>query len=753
MARGALHLIGRPRTRVFLRHDEFDRFVTALVYVSREAYSTDLRRQIADVLEKALAGEVVDFAPQFDTTALVRVVFHVRVQPGHVHPDPGELEAAISEFARTWEDSFREALGEADLEADAAKGAPAFRTAFNAAYREAFSATEAIEDVRALARLNADETVCVRAFQQTRDGPNVLRAKIYVRDGAIPLSDCVPIFENMGLFVNFETGYPVRPSQKLAKDAPETYWIHHVKMKYPKGVDPAEFGEIADRFENAFVAVWTGLVENDGYNQLVLSAGATWREAALLRGMAAYRHQTGRDPGRSTQIEALRRHPKLVRLVLDLFAARFDTSLDHEMEERTKRCEALRSDIETGLVDVPALDDDRVIRRLADLTMALLRTNYYQRTPNGDYREAISFKIASQDVEELPAPKPFREIFVASPAVEGVHCRFGRVARGGLRWSDRRDDFRTEVLGLVKAQQVKNAVIVPVGSKGGFYPKQLPLSASRDDIRLAAIEAYKTFISSLLDLTDNLVDGAVVPPADTIVWDDEDPYLVVAADKGTATFSDIANEISEAHGFWLGDAFASGGSAGYDHKAMGITARGGWEAVKRHFREMGKDIQTEPFTVVGVGDMSGDVFGNGMLLSKQIRLQAAFNHLHIFIDPDPSDPERLWEERKRIFDLPRSSWADYDTSLISEGGGVFERTLKAIPLTDPIREMTGLSSSSATPNDLIHALLKMDAELLWFGGIGTYVKVESETHSEVGDRANDGLRVDGRDLAVKVIGE
>ena len=749
---GALGLIGRPRTRVFLRFDEFDRFVTALVYVTREAYDTRLRLQIARVLETALTGEVTDFEPRFDTTSLVRVVFHVRVSPGHPRPDVEELEAAIAELSRTWDEGFREALANQEMDESVAKGAGAFRGAFNAAYREAFSAEEALTDVGELAKLNAQRKIGVRAFRLDSDPDEVLRAKVYVRDGAIPLSRCVPVFENMGLFVNFETGYPVTPTHKPVEDAPDTYWIHHLKMKRPASGD-APFEGLASRFEDAFVAVWTGQAESDGYNQLVISAGATWREAALLRALAAFRHQTGRDPGRATQIKALRQHPDLTRLLLDLFAARFEPSSGNGLAQRKSRCDDLRADIETGLMDVSALDDDRVIRRIADLIMALMRTNFYQTGPDGSIRDAISFKIASQDIEELPAPKPYREIFVAGPLVEGVHCRFGPVARGGLRWSDRRDDFRTEVLGLVKAQQVKNAVIVPVGSKGGFYPKQLPLGGSREEVREAGIEAYRVFISSLLDLTDNLVDGEVRPPEETVNWDGDDPYLVVAADKGTATFSDIANEISESHGFWLGDAFASGGSAGYDHKAMGITAKGAWEAVKRHFREMGKDIQTTPFTVIGVGDMSGDVFGNGMLLSKQIRLQAAFNHMHIFIDPDPVDPERLWEERKRVFDLPRSSWEDYDTELISEGGGVFDRSAKAITLNDPIREMTGLTGEKVTPTELIHAILKMDAELLWFGGIGTYVKAASETHSEAGDRANDALRIDGRDLNVKVVGE
>ena len=752
MLRGALHLIGRPRTRVFLRRDEFNRFVTAIVYVSREAYDTSLRQQITSLLETALGGTVTDFEPRFDSTALARVTYHVRLEGAPTLPDVAALEAKITEMSRTWDEAYRAALKDVELDAKTAAGAPIFRGAFNAAYREAFSAEEALLDVRELAELSAAAPVRMRAFQNEGDDEETLQAKIYVRDGAIPLSNCVPVFEHMGLFVASETGFPVRPSLRMAPDAPETYWIHHVQMRMPNA-PPVAMDLLTDRFEQAFVATWMGEAENDGFNKLVFAVGATWREAALLRGLAAFRQQTGRDPARATQIRALRKHPDLTRKLLELFRARFDPHYEDQMDDRRARCRVLRSEIEAGLGQVAALDDDRVIRRIADLIMAIVRTNFCQTLADGTPKRAISFKIASQQLEELPAPKPYREIFVAGPSVEGVHCRFGPVARGGLRWSDRRDDFRTEVLGLVKAQQVKNAVIVPVGSKGGFYPKHLPLNGTRDEIREAGIAAYRTFITSLLDLTDNLVDGKVVPPDDMVIWDEDDPYLVVAADKGTATFSDIANEISVSHGFWLGDAFASGGSAGYDHKAMGITARGGWEAVKRHFREMGKNIQTEPFTVVGVGDMAGDVFGNGMLLSKQIRLQAAFNHMHIFIDPDPADPERLWEERKRVFDLPRSTWESYDASLISEGGGIFSRDAKSIPLNDQIRAMTGLAGDHVTPNDLIRALLLMDAELLWFGGIGTYVKCSNESNADVGDRANDGLRVDGRELNVKVVGE
>ncbi|MEM6947427.1 MAG: NAD-glutamate dehydrogenase domain-containing protein, partial [Pseudomonadota bacterium] len=584
MVQGALGLIGRPRARVFLRFDEFDRFATALVYVPREAYDTRLRMALSEALENALQGKVSDFEPRFDTSALVRVVFHVQIKPGQPRPDQAALERTVADLARTWDDAFSEALTQAEMDGLAAAEAGAFRNAFNAAYREAFPAEEALRDIREMAALSASETVRVRAYKEAEDDANVLRAKIYVRDGSIALSRCVPVFENMGLFVNFETGFPVHPSQKLAPDGPETYWVHDLKMRRPSG-DETPMEEVSARFEQAFVAVWTGRTENDGYNQLVVTAGADWRDAALLRGLCAFRHQTGRDPGRATQIEALRRHPKLTGKLLDLFDARFNPELGTNLEARGARCVEIRAEIEAGLASVSALDDDRVIRRLADLILALVRTNFFQCAPSGEVREAISFKIASGEVEVLPEPKPYREIFVAGPAVEGVHCRFGAVARGGIRWSDRRDDFRTEVLGLVKAQQVKNAVIVPVGSKGGFYPKLKPAEDTREAVRQAAIGAYRIFIGSLLDLTDTLVDGEIRPPEDTVIWDGEDPYLVVAADKGTASFSDIANEISEAHGFWLGDAFASGGSAGYDHKAMGITARGGWEAVKRHFRE------------------------------------------------------------------------------------------------------------------------------------------------------------------------
>ena len=746
---GVLDLVARPRVRVFSRPDRFNRFVSTVVFVPREAYDTDLRRHISEAIEDAWGGRMTTFQPSFDGATMVRVLFQTALPMAGPRPDPSALEARIAELSRRWNDRFQDALQDSALTAETRALASLFTGSFSAGYREAFSPGEAMTDVSMLAGLHAAHPICLRAYRKDTDDARRIRAKIYSRNGAIALSDCVPILERMGLFVSFETGYPVSPSQKPVADAPDEYWVHSLSMRRADGGE-IDLSEIGEAFEDAFVAVWSGRAENDGFNALVFNAGLTWRQAALSRALCAYRHQSGLDPARTTQIAALNSNAALTQHLMALFDARF--SPEHDNDRKTT-CVELRANIEDALKSVPSLDHDRIVRRLADLIMSIQRTNFYQHTRSGTPLPFISFKIASRELDDLPDPKPYREIFVDSPQVEGVHCRFGPVARGGLRWSDRRDDFRTEILGLVKAQQVKNAVIVPVGSKGGFYPKQLPLGGSREAVRAAGVDAYKTFITSLLDLTDNLIDGAVQHPQRTVIHDGDDPYLVVAADKGTATFSDIANEISMAHGFWLGDAFASGGSAGYDHKKMGITARGAWEAVKRHFRERGKDIQSELFTVIGCGDMSGDVFGNGMLLSKQIRLQAAFNHLHIFIDPNPQDPERLWDERKRMFDLPRSSWTDYDQSLISPGGGIFERSAKAINLSPEIQTFTGLSQDTVTPDELIHALLKADCELLWFGGIGTYVKAANETQADAGDRANDSIRINGKDLKANVIGE
>lgn len=749
---GALHLIGRPRVRLFVRPDRFNRFVSAIVFVPREAYDTRLRERITHALEDAYEGRLVRFEPSFDGASLVRVLFEIALPTHGPSPDVQALEQNLTEISRTWDDRFRQALREGLQDTDAQTGSAGFVGAFNMAYREAFVPEEAMADVASIAELSAARPVKLRAYRNDDDDPAIIRAKIYTRNGSIALSDCVPVFERMGLFVNFETGYPVTPKMKPTDDAPDTYWVHALQMRLGNG-RVADLAEVSAAFEEAFVAIWGHMAENDGFNALVFNAGLTWREAALCRTLCAYRHQSGLDPARSMQIEALNAHPALTRKLVDLFACRFDPGQYKNMTKRAEAASEQSREIIEDLKTVNTLDHDRVIRRLTDLICAIQRTNFYQTGTDGSPRPYIAIKIASRELGDLPAPKPFREIFMSSPLVEGVHCRFGAVARGGLRWSDRREDYRTEVLGLVKAQQVKNAVIVPVGSKGGFFPKQLPLGGSREAIREGGIEAYRCFITSLLDLTDNLIDGGVQHPEDTVIWDGEDPYLVVAADKGTATFSDIANEISQGQGFWLGDAFASGGSVGYDHKKMGITARGAWEAVKRHFREIGTDIQTEPFTVVGCGDMSGDVFGNGMLLSKQIRLQAAFNHMHIFVDPDPKDTERLRDERKRMFDLPRSSWMDYNQKLISKGGGIFDRSAKAIDLSPEIKALTGLKADAVTPDELINALLQAPCDLLWFGGIGTYIKASDESHAEVGDKGNDGLRINGKQVGAKVIGE
>ena len=747
MVSGVMHLLDRPRTRVFFRLDPFGRFLSVFVYVSREAYDSDLRQRVVALLEREYDGTLLRFDPRFDVSSLVRVHIQLAVAPEGGRPDPVEIERQIVDLATGWDDLFQQTVQAADISDDARDGASLFQDGFNVAYRELFSPAEAMLDVAEIAELSSSQSVRMRTYKQADDKEDYVRAKVYSRGTALALSESVPVLENMGLFVAFEMAYPVRPTERPRADAPDVYWVHDFMMRSQTG-DPVDLVANGKVFEDAFAAVWTGQVENDGFNKLIFAAGIDWREADLLRGLSAYRRQSGLDPIRESQIRAFVSYPAITRNLVQLFQGLFDPDLDETIEARLATGTDRLSAIHAQLGDVPSLEDDRVLRRTADLIMAIQRTNFYQT----DARP-LAFKVASEALEDLPKPVPFREIFVTGPTMDGVHLRFGSVARGGLRWSDRPDDFRTEVLGLVKAQQVKNAVIVPVGSKGGFFPKTLPIGGSREEVREAGIAAYKTFISGMLQITDTLVDGEVRHPERTIARDGADPYLVVAADKGTATFSDIANEISESQGFWLGDAFASGGSAGYDHKAMGITARGAWEAVKRHFLEAGKDIQTEPFDVIGVGDMSGDVFGNGMLLSKQIRLLAAFNHMHIFIDPNPGDPAKLWAERERLFGLPRSGWADYNTKLISKGGGVFERSAKSIELSDEIKALTGLTGTSATPDELIHALLKAQAELLWFGGIGTYVRGTLETDRDVGDRTNDAIRITADQLRVSVVGE
>uniref|UniRef100_B0T423 NAD-glutamate dehydrogenase n=1 Tax=Caulobacter sp. (strain K31) TaxID=366602 RepID=B0T423_CAUSK len=753
MAMGVLHLYDRPRVRLFARKDPFDRFVSVLMFVPRERYDSGVRERAGKILADAYLGRVSAYYPSFSDAPLARVHYVLGVTPGkHGDPDMSVLEAAVAETARTWEDRFEAAVRDGGAPGRVVETLARYQTAFPPGYRDQYDAAEALADIAAMDDLGVDEAVRVRAFRRPDDDKLTFRFKLYRPGAAAPLADVLPILEHMGLKALIEDGFKLTPAANVSEGSHGKVWVHEFMLRDERG-EHLSFDDVKAAFEAAFVAIWTGRAESDGFNRLVLELGVGWREAALVRALARYRQQTGLDPSQGVQEQALSDNPGVTRLILDLFRIKFDPAVRADLAAREQQAKAVEANIVEALQAVESLDADRVLRRIAALVGAIQRTNFFQTGSDGEPKPYISYKIASRELEDLPAPKPYREIYVSAPHVEGVHLRFGPVARGGLRWSDRRDDFRTEVLGLVKAQQVKNAVIVPVGSKGGFFPKNLPRGGTPDAIRTEAIRAYKTFLSGLLDITDNIdADNRVVPPSGVIVHDGEDPYLVVAADKGTATFSDIANGVAEDYGFWLGDAFASGGSVGYDHKVMGITARGAWEAVKRHFRELGKDIQTQPFTVVGVGDMSGDVFGNGMLLSRQTRLLAAFDHRHIFLDPDP-DPATSWAERDRMFKLPRSSWDDYDKSLISKGGGVFARSLKTITLTPEIQALFEIKSATVTPAELLSAILKSKAELLYLGGIGTYVKAKGESQAEAGDKANDAIRVNGADLRVKVVGE
>ena len=751
IALGVVHLYDRPRLRLFERRDPFDRFASVLLYVPRERYDSSFERRAGAILAQAWGGRVSASYPSFSDSPLARVHYIVGFRPGdHPEPDMAALEDEVALAARTWDDSFNDALRHSGMPSDRAMDLlRRYGAAFPPGYRDLYDADAALADIEVIEADSAD-AIKVRAYRTEADSKLQFRFKLYREGEAAPLSDVMPILENMGLKGLIEEGLSVEYERSDGSRA--TVWLHDFVLEDERG-EHLVFAEVKAAFETAFLAVWSGRTENDAFNRLVLELGVSWREAALVRALARHRQQSGLDPSQAVQTAALSEFPGVARLLLDLFRTKFDPAVKADVTPRAAQAEAVFAKIVDALQHVESLDADRVLRRLALLVRATVRTNYYQLDAEGQPKTYISFKLASRELDDLPEPKPFREIFVWAPHVEGVHLRFGPVARGGLRWSDRREDFRTEVLGLAKAQQVKNAVIVPVGAKGGFYPKQLPRGGAPDAIRAEGVRAYKTFLAGLLDITDNLdAAGQVVRPPGVVVHDDDDPYLVVAADKGTASFSDIANGVAEDYGFWLGDAFASGGSVGYDHKAMAITARGAWEAVKRHFRELGKDIQSEPFTVVGVGDMSGDVFGNGMLLSQQTRLVAAFDHRHLFFDPDP-DPAVSWAERKRLFDLPRSSWADYDAKLISAGGGVFPRTAKTVALTPQIKAMLGLKDDIVAPAELVKAVLRAPCELLYLGGIGTYVKAPSESDAEVGDKANDLVRVNGAELRCTVVGE
>ncbi|MCC6917645.1 MAG: NAD-glutamate dehydrogenase [Alphaproteobacteria bacterium] len=750
-ALGIMHVLERPRVKTFLRADRFDRFVSALTYMPRDRYSGAVRMKIGDILAKAFGGEVTLSAPLFDETAVARVHTIVQRLEGEPRsPDIAQLEEDIEAATVTWADALKVALGVTKLERTADLF-PRYAEAFSAAYRDQVSPADAIADIERLEALRADGLQDGEASFHAYRAPDQPQSEFSLRllraGGPAELSSVLPILENMGLTVVEERNYKIAPRDF---ELPVTIHDFVMRLKQPQSL---ELSKVGPKFEAAVAAAWHGATENDGFNALTLAAGLDHKAVTVLRAIAKFLRQAGIPFSQPYMEEALLRNADLAGLIVDLFHVRFDPAGVRSADQRNEEADALRARIETALADVKSLDEDRIIRRFRNVVDATLRTNAWQKSEDGSDRPVLALKLESGKLDDLPAPVPWVEIFVYSPRVEGVHLRFGRVARGGLRWSDRREDFRTEILGLVKAQQVKNAVIVPVGSKGGFYPKMLPKDAARDAVQAEGVAAYTLFINALLDLTDTIAaDGSIVPPAGVVRADGDDPYLVVAADKGTATFSDTANGIAQARGFWLDDAFASGGSVGYDHKKMGITARGAWEAVKRHFRELGTDIQMTPFTVIGVGDMSGDVFGNGMLLSQAIRLVAAFDHRDIFIDPDP-DPASSWEERNRLFNLPRSSWPDYNTGRISKGGGVFSRALKSIPLTAEMKQISGLAKDAVTPAELMHALLKAPTDLLWFGGIGTYIKSSAQSHLQAGDRANDAIRIDGREVRARVIGE
>jgi glutamate dehydrogenase len=744
-----MQLNEHPRVRVLSRIDRFDRFVSVLVFVPRERFSTEVRVKIGDYLAKVYAGRVSAFYPAFPEGSLARVHFIIGRYEGETpNPTQAQLEAAVSQIIKTWDDHLVGAIAETSSAAIEIQTLQRrYAHAFDAAYQDSYDTHTATRDIAILERLGGDETIAFVFFPMgdRADGGLSIGLKVYHLGEPIALSDRVPVLENMGFHVINERSYCIEPED----GAP--VWLHDMALTTDeKPVN--DIDALSPLLEKCFAQVWAGAAENDGYNGLVLRAGLNWREIAVLRAYSRYLRQIRVPFSQGYMWATLNRHSALARELVRLFKIRFDPDLELDREAREAEVATIVASVEEALQAVDSLDEDRIVRRFVNLIRATLRTNVFQRDPHGVFKDTIAFKICSRSVEELPEPRPFREISVYSPRLEGIHMRFGKVARGGLRWSDRPQDFRTEVLGLVKAQQVKNAVIVPVGAKGGFVPKLLPQSGNREEVFAEGVASYKMFISSLLDITDNLEGEAVVPPRRVVRHDDDDPYLVVAADKGTATFSDTANGISEARGFWLGDAFASGGSAGYDHKKMGITARGGWEAVKRHFREMDHDIQTTPFTVVGVGDMSGDVFGNGMLLSDQIRLLAAFDHRDIFIDPDP-DPATSFEERKRLFEMGRSSWQDYDKALIAEGGGVFSRREKSIPLSRQMQALLGIEAGTATPNQIMRAILMAKADLMWFGGIGTYIRASTESDEDAGDRANDAIRITAKQLGVKVIGE
>ena len=742
---GIVTLATRPRVRLFVRKDKFERFISCIIFLPKESLSTQLREEMQDILCNAFNGGVATHYTQITDSHLARLHVIIKTEPGCIPEyDIHEIEQLLAKAASSWMDELRDMLVERKGEMEGEQLLHNYTNAFTAGYSNRFNAEMAYRDIEEVEEVIAANHIAFDLFKLSTDENHILQLKIYSPDEQLHLSDIMPMLENMG--IKAVDGQTLRATPRSTH---RTIWLHHFRFTVNGNLDRSQVDEVKEGFETALEKLWSGDIQDDGFNKLILSAGLKWREVVLIRAYSKYLRQIGFTYSQDYIEDALAKHPILVNALVELFKIRFDPEYTGS---RDAGAIALRSNINHLLSKVENIAEDKVIRRFVELNLATLRTNYYQHDSNGQLKSYISFKFDSSAVPELPLPHPYAEIFVYSPRVEGIHLRGGKVARGGLRWSDRFEDFRTEVLGLMKAQMTKNAVIVPVGSKGGFVVKFPPKEGGREAFMQEGIACYKTFLRGLLDITDNIVEDVIVPPSKVIRYDDDDPYLVVAADKGTATFSDIANGISADYNFWLGDAFASGGSVGYDHKKMGITARGAWVSVQRHFREMGIDTQSEDFTAIGIGDMAGDVFGNGMLLSEHIRLVGAFNHMHIFLDPNPESAPS-YKERKRLFETPGTTWTDYDSKLISKGGNIFERSAKSIKLTPEIKQLLDVDDDELSPDSLIQAMLLASVDLLWNGGIGTYVKAASESHDMVGDRANDVLRVDGKDLRCKVVGE
>ncbi len=739
-----INLSGRPRIRALARADEFDRFISVLVFIPKDHYDTAIRQRVGNYLAQVYEGRVSAAYPSYPEGPLARTHYIIGRNEGKTpHVGRDALERGIAEIVRTWSDGLRLSLETRESGAVARARYARYGEAFSAAYREAFSPAQATDDIEILQRLTDQNPWAVDRYRRNSPPPTRANLRLFSRGAALPLSQRVPLLENLGFRVVNERTYRITPAGESGT------WLHDMTLERASG-ELIDLAATHRPLEETLLALFRGAADSDGFNRLVLEAGLPWRDVAMVRALGRYLRQIQVPYGQEYLAATLARHARITAQVVALFRSRFDPAVAPTARE--ERETAIRAAIEQMLASVSSLDDDRILRRFVNLVEAAVRTNFFQSRADGALRETITFKFLCARIEALPLPRPMFEIFVYCPRVEGLHLRFGKVARGGLRWSDRPQDYRTEVLGLVKAQQVKNAVIIPVGAKGGFVPAYLPPPTDRQAWMNEGTESYRIFIRSLLELTDNVIDDNIVPPPNTVRHDPDDPYFVVAADKGTATFSDIANSLSAEAGFWLGDAFASGGSHGYDHKQMGITSCGAWEAVKRHFREMDIDVQRQPVRVAGVGDMSGDVFGNGMLQSRALKLVAAFDHRDIFLDPDP-DPETAWRERKRLFDLPRSSWADYDHTKISPGGAVFSRSVKSIVLSPEIRAALGFDKPAATPAEVMNAILRAPVDLMFFGGIGTYVRASTETDAEVGDRANDAVRITGADVRAKVIGE